>query len=165
MSQDHAALIDRFYTAFACRDHAAMGACYHDDARFTDPVFLTLDAASARAMWHMLCERGKDLTLTHSDVQTQGDQGSARWVAKYTFQATGRPVTNDIRASFRFAEGKIIEHTDAFDLWRWTRQALGPVGVVLGWTPLLQGQVRQRAQKELDRFMARSVRADQASLK
>jgi ketosteroid isomerase-like protein len=150
----NAALIDRFYEAFARRDHETMGACYAPDARFSDPVFQDLRGDEVRAMWRMLCERGKDLELTHSAVEADDERGSAHWDADYTFSATGRRVHNEIDARFRFENGLIAEHDDSFDLWRWCRQALGPVGVALGWAPPLQNKVRAQARENLRAFMA-----------
>jgi ketosteroid isomerase-like protein len=149
----NAELIDRFYGAFARRDHETMAACYAPDARFSDPVFQDLRGDEVRAMWRMLCERGRDLELSHSRVQAEGDRGSAHWEANYTFSGTGRRVHNEIDAAFRFRDGLIAEHSDEFDLWRWTRQALGPVGVLLGWAPPLQNKVRGQARQSLDEFM------------
>jgi ketosteroid isomerase-like protein len=157
ISEDAAAnraVIDRFYEAFARKDHAAMGACYAPDASFSDPVFQDLRGDEVRAMWRMLCERGTDLELSHSEVEAEGDCGSAHWVADYTFSGTGREVHNEIEASFRFADGLIAEHTDSFDLWLWTRQALGPVGMIAGWSPPLQNKVRGQARENLRAFMA-----------
>ena len=103
--------------------------------------------------------------------EADGDRGSARWVAHYTFTQTGRPVANDVRAAFRFADGLIAEHRDEFDFHRWSRQALGTPGLLLGWTPLLRAAVRRRARAGLDEFMAgeapassRSPRSDVASV-
>ena len=124
------ALITRFYTAFAARDGVAMTACYHPDARFSDPAFLDLRGAEVSAMWRMLTSRSKDLTLTFSDVEATAQQGSAKWLALYTFGATGRKVENRISAAFVFKDGLILEHSDLFDFWRWARQALGPMGLV-----------------------------------
>jgi ketosteroid isomerase-like protein len=152
----NATLIDRFYEAFARRDHAAMAACYTPDARFSDPVFTDLRGEEVTAMWRMLCERGRDLELHHSDVEADADRGSAHWEADYTFSATGRRVHNSIDASFAFRAGLIAEHTDRFSLWAWTRQALGPVGVVLGWSPPVQNKVRSQAMAGLREFMAGS---------
>ena len=50
------------------------------------------------------------------------------------------------------SEGLIQEHRDSFDLWAWSRQALGPSGVVLGWTPFLQGRVRSQAMAGLRKY-------------
>ncbi|MGH8481769.1 MAG: nuclear transport factor 2 family protein, partial [Nevskiaceae bacterium] len=66
---------------------------------------------------------------------------------------------NVIDASFEFRDGKIVRHTDRFDLYRWSRQALGPAGVLLGWTPLLQSKVRAMAAKGLEEYVARTARA------
>ena len=109
----NAELIDRFYTAFARRDHEAMAGCYTADATFTDPVFQDLRGDEVRAMWRMLCERGADLELSHSAIETEGDRGSAHWVADYTFSGTGRAVHNEIDAGFRFEDGLIAEHRDS----------------------------------------------------
>ena len=153
-------LIDRFYSAFAQRDHAAMAACYAPDAHFSDPVFTDLNGEEVTSMWRMLCVRGTDLELRHSDVEADAERGSAHWVADYTFSATGRPVHNEIDASFVFRDGLIAEHADRFDLWRWTRQALGPVGVALGWSPPVQNKVRGQAREALREFMAEKGEGD-----
>lgn len=150
----NAALIDRFYTAFAAKDHATMASCYADDAHFSDPVFTDLDGPEVRSMWRMLCETGSDLTLEHSGVAAEGDRGSAHWEADYTFSGTGRPVHNVIDASFQFRDGLILDHRDRFSFWGWTRQALGPIGVALGWSPIVQGKVRGQAGDLLKEFMA-----------
>jgi len=80
--------------------------------------------------------------------------GTARWLADYTFTQTGKPDHNDVRARFRFADGLIAEHDDSFGFHAWARQALGPPGLLLGWTPIIQGPVRRRARAGLDEFMA-----------
>ena len=86
--------------------------------------------------------------------EASGDRGSARWVADYTFTQTGRPVRNDVRARFLFVGGLIAVHCDEFDFHRWSRQALGTSGLLLGWTPLLRAAVRRRARAGLDEFLA-----------
>src|SRR5262245_51091387 len=112
-------LIHRFYEAFSRRDAEGMIACYADGVRFSDPVFPNLGPAEARAMWRMLTARGKDLQIVWDDVRADEKTGSAHWVATYTFTLTGRKVVNDVRAKFRIEGGKIVEHDDAFDLYRW----------------------------------------------
>ena len=148
----NAGLIDRFYLAFADGDHATMGSCYADDAVFADPVFGELDADSARAMWRMFCTSGNDIRLTFGDIVADDVSGSARWEARYKFPKTGRPVHNKISARFTFRDGSIVRHDDSFDLYRWTRMALGPPGVLLGWSPIVQNKVRSQARSQLARF-------------
>jgi ketosteroid isomerase-like protein len=146
-------LIERLYGAIAARDGAAAAACYGPDARFSDPVFTDLQGDQPGAMWRMLAERSSDLRLELLEHGADGDRGSAHWVAHYTFSQTGRPVVNDVRSSMRFADGLIAEQRDEFDFHRWARQALGPAGLLLGWTPLIRSAVRRRAQASLDEFM------------
>ena len=152
MSQDHHALITRFYQAFQQLDAQAMAACYTDDVLFSDPVFGELRGQDAADMWRMLTSRAKDFSLTFDQVQAQGQRGSAHWVATYVFSQTGATVVNDIQAQFVFRDGKICEHHDHFDVWRWARQALGTKGLLLGWTPLVQNAIRAQAQKGLRAF-------------
>jgi len=149
----NAETIHRFYDAFTRRDHAAMGACYAPDAAFADEVF-TLTGARVPAMWHMLCENGEDLAVTFGDVSADDRSGRAHWEATYTFSVTGRKVHNVLDAEFTFRDGLISTHRDRFDLWKWTRMALGAPGVLLGWSPIVRGKVRAMAAKNLDGFVA-----------
>jgi ketosteroid isomerase-like protein len=148
-------LIERFYKAFADRDGAAMAACYAPQVRFSDPVFTDLHGPEAGAMWRMLTGQARDLRVELLEHEADGERGSARWRARYTFTQTGRPVVNDVRAAFRFGDGLIVEHRDEFGFHRWARQALGPPGLLLGWTPLVRSAVRRRARSSLDDFIAR----------
>jgi ketosteroid isomerase-like protein len=155
MESGNAALIRRLYEALDARDGEAMAACYTTDAQFTDPVFRDLEGREVGAMWRMLCERSDDLSVDLVDHGADGDRGWANWVATYTFTQTGRPVVNDVRAAMRFRDGLIAEHWDSFSLHRWTRQALGKPGLLLGWSPLVQRPVRRRARESLDEFLDR----------
>lgn len=145
-----ATVIERLYTAFAARDGDAMAACYAPDAHFRDPVFGDLHGSEPGDMWRMLCGRAQDL-----DVRLVAhDEASAHWTADYTFR-TGRRVHNDVRAAFRFTGDDLIaDHVDAFSFHAWSRQALGPVGLALGWTPLLRAKVSREARAGLDAFRA-----------
>ncbi|HEX7175348.1 MAG TPA: nuclear transport factor 2 family protein [Pyrinomonadaceae bacterium] len=146
-------LIENFYTSFQKLDAEAMTRCYHPDIRFSDPVFPVLSGAEVGAMWRMLCSQAKNFELTFADVEANDRVGKARWEARYDFSATGRRVHNKIEAEFEFRDGKIIKHTDTFDFWKWSRMALGPAGVVLGWTPLLRRKVQKQAGERLAGFM------------
>ena len=146
-----AELIEGFYAAFDRRDGVAMAAAYAPDAHFRDPVFGDLTGVEAGAMWRMLTRTARDLKVELAEH----DATSARWIATYTFAATGRPVINDVRATFRFADGLIVDHVDEFSFWKWSRQALGPKGLALGWTPFLRRKVGGTAKAGLDKFIAK----------
>lgn len=146
--------IRRFYAAFDAGDAETMAACYAPDVRFSDPVFPDLRGEEAADMWRMLTGRAEDLTVELASHDAGDRDGSANWIARYTFR-TGRRVTNDIQAEFELDDaGLITRHTDHFDLWKWTRMALGPVGLLLGWSPIVQRKVRAEAADGLAQFRA-----------
>ena len=91
-------------------------------------------------MWRMLAGRAADLRVESSAFTASDTTGSAHWEAWYTFTATGRPVHNVIDAEFAFAGGGITRHVDRFDLYRWSRQALGARGVLLGMDAVRAGR-------------------------
>jgi hypothetical protein len=144
--------LERFYASFSQRDYAGMIACYAPEIRFADEVF-TLSGKTVGAMWHMLCESGKDLAVIFRDIHADEARGTAHWEATYTFSATGRKVLNIIDAEFDFSGGQIIHHRDRFSFWRWSRQALGPTGLLLGWTPFVQRKVQRTAARNLSKFI------------
>ncbi len=146
-------LMERFYPAMARHDWATMGACYADDARFSDPVFPQLDAAGVRAMWKMLLGGGTDLRVEYQVWEQSPVRGLARCEAYYTFGGAQRKVHNEIHSRFELRDGLIVVQRDQFDLWRWSRQALGTTGLLLGWTPLVRNKVQAMAASRLARSM------------
>lgn len=143
-------LIQRFYRALGERDGDTMAACYGPDAHFWDPVFGDLTGSEAGAMWRMLSGRSKDLSVELPEHASDGETGSARWIARYTFSQTGRQVVNDVRATFTFKDRLIADHRDEFDLKKWSRQALGLPGLL----PPVRSAVRRKARAGLDEFIA-----------
>lgn len=137
-----------------------MAACYAPDARFTDPVFVGLRGAEPPAMWTMLTSRSADLRVELLESSADDTSASAHWVARYTFAQTGRPVTNDVRSSFRLADGLIAEQQDTFGFYGWARQALGMPGLLLGWTPIIRNAVQRKARASLAEFMSRDASRD-----
>ena len=151
---DNDTLVRDLYDAMNRHDGEAMANLYEPDGRFSDPAFGELTGEEAGDMWRMLTGRAEDLRVELAEHETQGDTGSARWIARYTFTRTGRPVVNDVRAAFRFHDGRIAEHDDSFSFWGWARQALGPAGLILG-LPGMSGIVQRRARQDLDEFRKR----------
>jgi ketosteroid isomerase-like protein len=138
-----------FYEAFAARDAKAMGDLYADDATFEDPVFGQLDARQARYMWRILVGRATDLAVSYSIEAADESSARVAWTAEYTFGQTGRAVANEVVATLKCRDGLIVEHRDTFDFWRWSRQALGTPGWLLGWAPFFRAQVGARARKTI----------------
>lgn len=149
-------LIQAFYSAFQKRDYQTMAQCYHPDATFRDEAF-QLKGSDIGAMWHMLCERGTDLEVTFSVSEVDG-KVAAHWEASYTFSQSGRKVHNIVDAEFEFKDSKIIQHIDHFNFWRWSRQALGAPGLLLGWSSMLQNKVGVMANKSLQSFIRKGTK-------
>ena len=99
-AEANSATIERLYAAFGECNGAAMTACYAPGAHFRDPAFGDLEGDDIGAMWRMLTGRATDLKIELREHEADEETGSAHWIARYTF-STGRPVVNDIQASFR----------------------------------------------------------------
>lgn len=145
-------LVDDFYAAFARHDGEAMAAAYADNATFEDPVFGELHGTDGPDMWRMLCAGASDLRVDYEVLHATDTDASVRWTAHYTFSGTGRPVRNEISSILKLADGKITDHRDTFSVWRWSSQALGLPGKLLGWTPTLKAKVRKMARSNLTKF-------------
>jgi ketosteroid isomerase-like protein len=145
-------LLEDFYASFNRHDGDAMAAAYSPDAHFSDPVFVDLTGGEAGDMWRMLTGRAADLTVELVSSRADEKSGEARWIARYQFAQTGRPVVNDVTSAFRFTDGHIAEQRDDFGFWGWSRQALGLPGLLLGWTPMLRRSVQSRARAGLRAF-------------
>ncbi|MFY0598854.1 MAG: nuclear transport factor 2 family protein [Cyclobacteriaceae bacterium] len=150
-------IIDSFYHAFSNKEADKMNALYHEKATFEDPAFGKLNSAQAQSMWSMLIERGgSNLQVEFEIIKESETSGEAIWEARYPFSKTKRQVHNVIKASFEFQDGKIIKHVDRFDLWKWSRMALGTSGLLLGWSPIIKNKVRSECLKSLDKYMSKS---------
>ncbi len=147
-------LIETFYTGLSELDADKMASCYHEDIVFEDPGFGKLKGDRAKGMWRMLCKNARDFRVEFSQVEANDQKGSAHWEAWYTFSKTGRPVHNIIDAQFEFKNGKIIKHTDYFNLHKWSSQAMGWKGKLLGGTDFFKKKLIQQTNKMLDKFMS-----------
>ena len=147
-------LIHTFYEAFKVKDFKTMGECYHPEATFKDEAF-DLKGKEVPAMWRMLCGVGASTVVEFSGVEADENTGKAHWEAWYTFSQSGNKVHNVIDATFTFKDGKILTHRDKFSFYRWSSQSLGMIGKLLGWTPFLKKQVRERAMGNLKKFIAK----------
>ncbi len=154
MTHSNGIVIKQFYTAFQQKDYKTMQRLYEAQATFSDPVFQNLNAEEVRAMWQMLVTAAKDLRIDFNDISADDDKGSCQWEAWYTFSRTGKKVHNIIQASFEFRNGLILHHTDSFDFWRWSHQALGLTGSLLGWSAFLKNKVSSTAMSGLKKFMS-----------
>ena len=151
----------RFYTAFAALDAATMAQAYADNVEFDDEAFSLRGKQQVVGMWTMLSEatkaKGADVwKLEFSGIEASGNTGKAHWEADYRFSATGRMVHNIIDSAFTFNDqGLIVKQLDRFNFCRWSSQALGTPGMLLGWSPMLRKKVRATAAGNLQKFLAK----------
>lgn len=146
-------LIAKFYTAFANADAKTMSECYHPKVHFIDPAFGLLKEEQVSKMWEMLLLKSKgNIKIEFSNIKADDFTGSARWVATYNFSKTNRNVVNTISAEFVFQDGLIIKHTDNFDVWKWSKQAFGITGLLLGWTGFFHKKIQEQALLSLKKF-------------
>lgn len=162
MSDANAQLLTRFYTAFAALDAEAMVDCYAPDSRFEDEVFTLRGRNEIGGMWRMLCDAVKaksrdEWKLEFRGIAADTTSGKAHWEATYRFSATGRLVHNVIDGTFVFRDGLIVDHRDQFDFHRWSRQALGLPGLLLGGTAMLRKKVRATAAGNLQAYLSRAT--------
>lgn len=147
-------IITRYYSAFQQKNAAEMNRCYAENLAFSDPVFGLLHGKEVRNMWEMLCKNGKDLQISFGNIQLLDEEyATCDWVAQYTFSQTGRRVVNIIKAHIRIENGIITEHTDAFDIYKWSRQALGLRGWLFGWTAWFQKKLQQKTRIALNNYI------------
>lgn len=156
MNQNNKEFIIRFYAALQTLNYEEMQKAYHPEAQYSDPIFGTLDYMQVKAMWQMLLTRSQDLQVAFSNVHATQTTGKCRWEAWYTFSKTGRFVHNVVRSTFEFKDGKIYRQRDSFSIWRWSRHALGVVGIFLGWSPWIQDEVKQGARENLKKFIEKN---------
>ena len=117
-------------------------------------------------MWRMLCaatrEKGADVwKLSASGVEAGAISGKARWVADYRFSATGRLVHNVIDSRFEFnPDGLIQRQRDTFDLWKWSRQALGRARPAAGLDTFFAPQDQDAGRGKSGKISSRGARRE-----
>jgi ketosteroid isomerase-like protein len=152
--QTNTQIVQAFYEAFQKRDHRSMNRLYNDEIVFHDPAFGLLRGEQVKAMWEMLCSNAKDFSLVFGNIkELDHEYCTCEWTAHYTFSKTGRKVVNKIKANMRLANGEIIEHSDAFSLHKWSAQALGFMGWLLGWNRFFQRKIKNQVHRQLIKFM------------
>lgn len=156
MNSQEEIIANKFYEAFRQKDARTMNECYGQDLQFEDPAFGKLSYEQTCAMWQMLCESAKDLSITHTVLKVEEQYVETKWIAEYTFGKTGRLVHNEIIAQMNFKEGKIIQHVDLFDLYKWAKQAMGLQGWLIGSTPFFKKKLQQQTNGRLAKYMQKN---------
>lgn len=146
--------LSQFYAAFQAADAEKMVACYHDEVTFEDPAFGKLEGEQAKAMWKMLIARGgEQMSVEVPKIIADEHGGSSHWIATYPYGPQKRQVVNKVYGTFTFQDGKILTHKDDFDLWAWSRQALGLPGILLGWSSFMRKKIQANTGELLTKYM------------
>ena len=147
-------IIETFYTGFQQLNADKMNSCYSEDIVFFDPIFGLLRGEEVKSMWQMLCKNATNFSLTYGNIiQLDEEYCTCDWVATYTLSANGKTIVNKIKANMRFENGKIAEHSDAFSVHNWSKQAFGIPGVLFGWNSLFQNKIKNKAKQNLLKFI------------
>jgi limonene-1,2-epoxide hydrolase len=146
---DARAVAQAFYGAFARRDGETMANAYAPGARFTDPVFGTLEGEQVGRMWRALTKGAREFSLDFEIVAASAAEARVTWTARYVFSRSGRRVVNRVQSVLTVDGGKIVEQTDHFDLHAWAGQALGLPGKLLGGLGFFRRKLRASARASI----------------
>lgn len=147
-------LLNEFYSSFSKGDYNGMINCYHEDIEFSDPAFGTLKGQKAMKMWEMLLSaKESKLEISYKVIFAHPKKGKVKWIASYNFGPSKRKIINKVTATLEVKDDKIFKHVDQFNLWKWSIQALGIPGYLLGWTSFMKKKVQQKANSQLNHFM------------
>ncbi len=151
-------LVERFFTAFQKLDAKGMNVCYSNDIVFYDPMFELLRGDEAKAMWEMLCKNTKDFSLQFDTIKNLDDgYYTCNWTATYMFSKTGRKVVNMCKAHMKIENGFITEHSDGWSLLKWSSQAFGFKGRLLGWAGLFRRKLKNTAKRNLMYYIENNI--------
>ncbi len=146
--------IYHFYSSLQEGNIEDLLSCYDPQVRFSDPAFGELQGEHAHYMWRMLVSKmSSEIKIDVNHVYDQNGRIHCSWTADYAFGKKQRKVHNVVSSTFTFKNNRIITHDDFFDLWSWTRQALGAPGYLLGWSSLMQRKMVERNQLYLKKYM------------
>ena len=138
------------YEAIQRGDAAAATACYCDDAYYEDLAFKLKGNGDIDAHVALVCSR--KVKVAYTNIHTDGLEVKGHWVFDYVFAKTGRPVHNEMNSTFKFRDGKIVDHRDEGNRWEWSKQALGfPQDIIVTLAPPI---LRRQAIEELEKFKA-----------
>ena len=139
----------KFYDAFASADVETLKKLYDEKLIFNDEIFVGLSYEETIKMWSSLLIGNKDMSIKYTIKEYSENKVKVEWIADYLFSASRRKVRNVIIANMEIENGKIIKHTDEFNFYKWSKMALGTLGLLLVWTSFFRNKVRKGAYEKL----------------
>ncbi len=139
----------KFYDAFSAANIDVLKQLYDKKLIFNDNIFVNLDYNETISMWSSLLVGNKNMSIKYEIKKYSEKYVEVEWIADYLFTSTNRNVKNIILAKMEIDQGKIINHTDNFDFYKWSQMAFGITGVLIGWTSFFKNKVRTEAYNKL----------------
>ena len=139
----------KFYDAFSAANIEVLKQLYDKKLIFNDNIFVNLDYNETISMWSSLLVGNKNMSIKYEIKKYSEKYVEVEWIADYLFTSTNRNVKNIILAKMEIDQGKIINHTDNFDFYKWSQMAFGITGVLIGWTSFFKNKVRTEAYNKL----------------
>jgi SnoaL-like domain len=143
-------LTRQFFRHLANRDLPKMMGCYHPEIRYSSP-FIELQGDEVAAMWRMGWRYLPDVQVLYEDIDIRGNFST--WQAIYTYPPTGRCVKHRLSTALTFAEGKIIQQADQFNLHAWAEQSYGYFGKMVGGWKLFKSQLAGKMKAQFSVFL------------
>lgn len=175
--------LQRYFDCFTRRDGLGMRTCLHPDVEFQDIGF-HLHGDEVGTMWTMIttpkhpAQVERPIEVRVSSLSVTGNGGDVTWSCDYLLvpEGGGDPlkVHNDVKSSFRFADGLIVwQHDTPLDFWDWFRQVKPTLGRMMDWGHQIEAAietltgvdippdiekrakqgVREMGRKKLDQFL------------
>ena len=139
----------KFYDAFSAANIDVLKQLYDKKLIFNDNIFVNLDYNETISMWSSLLVGNKNMSIKYEIKKYSEKYVEVEWIADYLFTSTNRNVKNIILAKMEIDQGKIINHTDNFDFYKWSQMAFGITGALIGWTSFFKNKVRTEAYNKL----------------
>ena len=139
----------KFYDAFSAANIDVLKQLYDKKLIFNDNIFVNLDYNETISMWSSLLVGNKNMSIKYEIKKYSEKYVEVEWIADYLFTSTNRNIKNIILAKMEIDQGKIINHTDNFDFYKWSQMAFGITGVLIGWTSFFKNKVRTEAYNKL----------------
>jgi len=147
-------LLNTFFKSLKHNEYHQLTDCYSDGAVYFDPIFGLLERDKLIALWEMLSKNAKGLLIEYGEVvSVDQEYYTCEWSITYQYPPTGRKVYSAIKSYFLIKDGKIEEHSNAYSIHDWSKQAIGFSGWLFGWNRFFQQSIKNKAQKALLKFM------------
>lgn len=148
LSQTASAVVNRFFESYQRSDWQSMARCYHDKASFSDPIYPDLREENIVYLWFSRLSKHQSIDLQYRVVFADERKAQVEWTAISPFN--GKAVKIEGLSTFALWDETIVRHVDEFSFVKWSRQAQGLKGWLLGGSRFYQARVQRSARSQLE---------------